>query len=342
MKKLSLLILSLMCIAAFGFSEKLAELPSLNDPTNILIDGNELYIFDPIVMKVFSMKDFRLLRQFGKKGEGPGEMIPHPEMPPNIEILKDSIKICPDRKMLYFSKKGEYIKESRIPFMASQIITFGDIFAVVKIVTNSKGEQLIAVTYFSKDMKEIKVVYTRKRETPEKLGKMEIPTNLLYIRAYKDKLYVVDQVKNFRIDVFDKKGNPLKPIEIDYEKIKVTDEYKTSIFDWMKTQKWFNTMPPDFKSMFTFASYLPAIKNFMIIEDKIYVQTSKEKDNKAEFYIFDLNGKVLKHTFIPIDLTIGKIIESADAYYTFKGNKCYFLVDNYENEVWELHSVDIK
>lgn len=49
-----------------------------------------------------------------------------------------------------------------------------------------------------------------------------------------------------------------------------------------------------------FPRYFPAIKTCLVADKKLYVQTYKEKDEKTEFYIFNINGKLEKKTLIPV------------------------------------------
>jgi hypothetical protein len=281
------------------------------------------------------------LRKFGKKGEGPGELLPHPEISPQLELYNDNVIVSTPRKIVYFSKEGKFLKEKSLRFFSAQIVHLGENYVMSKVTTNPEGIQMIGVIIHDPQFNEIKTVYSRKRKSPMRKGKMVIPPTLLYNRTSKNKLFVFDQIKGFHIDVFDKKGNPLKPIDVSYEPIKVSKAYKNEVMVWLKTQKFYKRLPPQMKNMFAFPQYLPVMKTFLVKADKIYVQTYKEKDNRAEFYIFDFNGKVLKHVFLPVDLLNWKIQASPSALFTFWKNKFYYLFDNVEKEVWELYSTSV-
>ncbi|MCK4890773.1 MAG: hypothetical protein KAS97_12640, partial [Candidatus Aminicenantes bacterium] len=72
-------------------------------------------------------------------------------------------------------------------------------------------------------------------------------------------------------------------------------------------------------------------------DDKIYIQTYKIKEEKFEWIITDLTGKILKKVFLPQN------IESAIAYspITISEGKYYYLKEDIEEETWELHRVDL-
>ncbi len=70
-KKIILLIFSLNVFFVSG--EKRTSFDNVFKPRNFVVEGNDLYIVDGGVIKYFSMKDFKFIRQIGKKGEGPGE-----------------------------------------------------------------------------------------------------------------------------------------------------------------------------------------------------------------------------------------------------------------------------
>jgi hypothetical protein len=61
--------------------KKLAALKEVVNATAIEIDGDELFVLDEVVVYVYSMKDFKLLRKFGREGNGPGEFVYYPVSP---------------------------------------------------------------------------------------------------------------------------------------------------------------------------------------------------------------------------------------------------------------------
>lgn len=81
----------------------------------ILSDDNEtVFVTDRKNFKTFIFdKNGKFVRAFGKKGEGPGEL-----RQMSRPFLVDDLLVFPDRrghKVLYFSKKGEFLKSTVVP-----------------------------------------------------------------------------------------------------------------------------------------------------------------------------------------------------------------------------------
>jgi hypothetical protein len=85
--------------------------------------------------------------------------------------------------------------------------------------------------------------------------------------------------------------------------------------------------------------------HFEIYNDKIYVSTFVRKDNKEKCIIMDLNGNIIGTSYLPIT---GQSSFSASSmgknnrFYGIAGNKFYYLKENEDEEVWELHAAEIK
>ena len=111
MKKTSILII-LLCISFFGFTEKVRTFPDLFNPTRIMVDEDRLYIVEFPHVFIYSLKDFSLIKKVGRKGEGPQEFLPGLNLLP----YPDHIIINSRGKISYFTKTGDFIKEVKCPF----------------------------------------------------------------------------------------------------------------------------------------------------------------------------------------------------------------------------------
>jgi hypothetical protein len=82
-----------------------------------------------------------------------------------------------------------------------------------------------------------------------------------------------------------------------------------------------------------FPDYFPGIEDFQVTDNKIYVSTWKVENGGNEWFIFDLQGKLLKRLFVPI-----AFLMPLEPYpYTVKNDNLYQLIEN-ENEQWELYA----
>lgn len=92
------------------------------------------------------------------------------------------------------------------------------------------------------------------------------------------------------------------------------------------------------KSMIGFPDSFPNIREFFVIGEKIFVLTYSGKPGKEELIVFDNTGKFQKTVNLPL--------QAANAHelypFNFSGDKVYQLLENEENEEWELHAFPVK
>ncbi len=340
MYKMLLLCFLLVGMGTYGLPEKpLHTFADLANPNHIDIQGEELYVLDEAEVKIYSLKNFQFLRKFGKKGEGPGELMPNPEIPLQMNFFKENITLNSPYKRITFSKTGEILSEAPLPFFASQIIPLDNQFITVKNKPTDQGEVHSHVLLLDSQLKELKTLYIYKGLISFKKGKIVIPPRLVFIRSGPDRIFVMSHGNDFQIDIFDPRGKALKPIKMDYPKIKLTEDYKKEITGWLKLQPIFKAVPEAIVKMLYFSEELPTIRNFLVKDKKVYVQTYKKKGDEGEFFIFDFNGKLLKKVFLPG--IAAPVQTNPNATYTVKANRYYYLIENLESENWELHVKEI-
>ena len=154
---------------------------------------------------------------------------------------------------------------------------------------------------------------------------------------YKDRLYIGTTEKGFYFAVFNLDGNLLYEIKKKEENRRITNNEKQKIIDGLKKGMG-DTRWKAYKSRvdITFGEYYPAYKAFFINDDKIYVFRFPE-DEKYEIVILDLKGNTLKKNFKPVK----ELIEISPGFIYIQGGKYYFMRENDEEEVWEIHEVDL-
>jgi hypothetical protein len=98
-----------------------------------------------------------------------------------------------------------------------------------------------------------------------------------------------------------------------------------------------------FKWRLRFPDTLPAILNFSVSNQKVYVVTNKTEENKKsgvkkrEVYIFEVNGKLLKKVFLPI------YENGIEAFpFCIDNEKLYQLVERESDEACELRITGIQ
>ncbi len=341
-KKIITVLVVLLLGCTYGFSRKLAALPELNNPTIIESDGKEIYVLDNVEVKVYSLKDYSLLRTFGKKGHGPGELMPNDEIPLQMQVKNGQVFLNSQTKFIHYSKTGRMIKEKATTFMCMQIVPLANRYAISKVGFDNFGKIFFRIILYNQSLEELKTIYTTgKSSTLRSSGKIIVPANFTYMTVDENRLFVFSgRQEDFIIRVFDTDGRLLKPVTMEYQRPKWTDTFKKEVTQWAKQWTRFRGLPVEVEKLLEFPRYLPAIRNVIAKDSNVYVQTYKKKNNRSEFFIFDRNGKMVNKLFLP-DASPYKVKTNPDITFTITGNKYYYLMENLEKEEWELHETSL-
>lgn len=338
-------VLFLFTLIGSIFAGKIIEFPDLVNPGAINIVGNEIFIVDGCTVKIYSLKTFKLETKFGRKGEGPGEF---KWSPGNVMVLPDYVFIDQFERIYWFSRQGELIKEKK-KSRSSRFIPFnsGNFIVIEEKAGEKPGKINRSIAIYDSELRKIKEPY--KIET--NMSSMVV-NPALNNKNYKHqmiehfwgvdcdrgskKFSVADTRKGCYFEVFSENGSKLYTINKKVEKIRLTEAYKKRRLESFK--KFTGPMWESInKRTFVFPEFFPSILTFLIKDGKIYVSTYNRKNNKTEFIVLDLQGNILKKTFIPV-----KLVYQGIPGFTISKGKFYQIIDNEDTEVWELHIHDIK
>ena len=321
-----------------GFSKKLAVLPQLTSPIMIEISGDELYVLEEAEVYVYSLKDYRLLRKFGKKGEGPGQLMPNTEVPLAMNIVDGTVYLNSQIKMVNYSKEGKFLAEQRIPF-SFQTVPFGKNYASIKISARHNVQTFIA-TLLDPGFNNLEHLYSRERISRSQRGKLSLPPEIIIIRSSGSKLFLFDQQsKGLVINVFDHQGKQLKPIKLDYQRIKTDESFKKDAVAWFKAQPSFRMAAEELREMIYFPDYLPVIRNFLAGKQRLYIQTYKTQNHLSEFLILDFEGRLIKQTYLP-GFANSPLQFNCSNTFIFPDDKYYYLEEHERG--WEINMEELK
>lgn len=335
MKKHTLILFTLiLALTASISAEKLAELPELGKPTLLTIDSDMLYVTEGATIHMYSAKDYKYLGKFGKQGQGPQEFTVQQFQEPMVYIFGDKLVINSISKVSFYTKKGKFIKEIKpdIPMpMRNMIQPVGD-----KYVGLSFGRKDNALTFdiglFSKELK----VEKANMVMPFNTNRFEMPFPALLIYSVDNKI-IAGTNEGFSFNMYDKNLKKTGQITLkEYKKQKMNQTYINRIYEAFK-----GMMPESqynaFKKMMKFKEFFPPYQFFYIDSGKLYALTYLTEDDKSEFYVFDIkSGKMIKRVMLPFQFA--GIIPAASA---IKNNKLYQIIENEDEETWELHATKI-
>ncbi len=102
------------------------------------------------------------------------------------------------------------------------------------------------------------------------------------------------------------------------KKNKIINEFKEDLgSNWQRFEKQVNIK---------FPQYYPPFRTFKVTDGKIFVYTHRKEKGRRQMYIFDFQGKLLK---------LGTIISGYPG--VIYKNFYYYLKENEDTEIWELH-----
>jgi len=359
-KVMFLVILSLLLLASFGLAGHLGTLKEALVPEMIQVSGDELYVLEGATIYVYSLKDLKLLRKFGQKGEGPGELKIMAAVQNSFTVFPDYVFLQGFDKVISFTKQGKLIREQRFS-MITKILPLKEKFVIKTFPFEEKnGKTYWAIKLCDSEIKEIKELY--RQEFPVQFQKSEkaIPmiSDALNFWVYNDKIFIEESPEGFLIEVFDSNGKKLYQIEKKPEKMGVTEEYKKRVENhlkedflhkkvnlfvplhimeagWEAFNKWATLIYPD---------YLPPLRDIFIDNHKIYIQTFKQQDNNQEYLILDLKGNMLKKVYLPVvqpSTFASEMVGLGLKFYAIDKGRFVYLVENQEEEEWDVYMEDI-
>jgi len=331
-------VLFIVMIASVSFlsGQKVVVMEEVLKPSIIAMDDNQIYITDNQTnVLIFNKKDFKFIKQFGKKGEGPKEFMAFAAVTP----LKDKLLINSVGKISFFSKKGIYLNEIKSPAGLGGgfgYIPIKDGYVAQGRAGGSDG-LYSTISFFDEKLKKVKELY-RIKIGEKGFSKIDVLNANVPYQAYQDKVFVTGE-KGFLVNVLNSKGDIVSKIEKkDYKPGEVNEKFKKQIHKTIEKQS-----PQQYaflKDRMVFPKYFPAFSSFYI-DSKVkmlYLFTWKIEKNIIECFVYDMDGKFQNRIDLPIEMQ-GSLRPYPMTIYDWK---LYQLIDNDETEEWEMHITDIK
>lgn len=340
MKKSTYLSILLILFSIFVPGKKLAVLPGLVNPFEFIIDADRIYIPDEATIFIYSLKDYSLIKKFGKEGEGPQEFFLDRAGGNNQVVIffKDNqLLVYSFGRISYFTKDGEYLREIKIPGTVGRWFgALNDKFIGRKFSRDKNHEKYHHILMYDSNFQLIKEIYRHEHPLNLRLNKKFNPLTIdqADFNICDNKIFVIDSERT-RIIIYNEKGEKMLTIIPEVKRVEFTKEDKEELIEDFKFSPMWTRLYARRKSLFQFPDFYPPIRNYYLDagDKRIYVQSyySTTVDN-IEYLIFDFNGKLIKSVMLPFN------IESRSKFYN---GKLYQLMENEEIEEFELHVVEI-
>ncbi len=321
--KILLLISVALLLTNIGYAETI-PLKEVLKPWIIAVDDDQLYVAEKFSIQTFSLGDFKLKKQFGRRGRGPGDfpVILH------VHITSNELAISSLFNLHFFSKDGVYKRELKSTAFSGCFIPLGK--GYVGSASKDEGEVgYFTINLFDSALEKGAEIYRYKHAAQAK-GKVNPLAGEVVFRVFKDMLLVAG--KDDCIHVFDNKGAPRGKIIPAIKKNALTNDYKKQYFRKMKADKRQKIIYEMFRDRLELPSFFPLIRFFLVDDEHIYVISYEQKDHLHKCVTLGLDGKITGQYWVPLvfsDLT-------KPYPFTIHNKTFYQLVDDPDEEVWKL------
>lgn len=221
-----------MLLALLAFGEQIGTIPELLRPNMLDVSGDKFYVVEGTSAMIYSLSDCKLIKKFGKTGEGPGEIPDVKHYPAKVIALHNSLFMEGSNKVLNFGKDGAYKSEIRKKGPILGIVPVGDRYIGIHITQGEDKKIYFALGLYDAELNLQNDIAKALAAQQGRVVSM-IPDALNY-SVYKDKIFVEKSTEGFAIEVYDKDGKKLYDIKGKSEPIKVTEDTKKAFIDYFE------------------------------------------------------------------------------------------------------------
>jgi hypothetical protein len=320
---------SLLCLAIAAVlvlsartasAELVAKLPQVMNPFFLTIADGRIYVVeDSVAVHIYTLdpKGVSFVKTFGRKGQGPGEF----DYIYTIRPFKDHLDIPGSHKLARFSPDGDYISEVAVivGVFKGAAYRLGDGYVVRDLNFDEKGSTT-TIRLYDKNFKLVKEIGAR--TASEGLTKINVVDDYFAPRVAGDRLYVIDAAQDSVVTVYDRNGVMQKKVRLPLEPLKMTGTLRAAVIKPLKDSWTGRTRWEDYEKRLFFPNQTPGLDYFEVLDGKFVVRTYKYRQDKVEFALFDEQGT-------------GRL--SNGILFCFSQGRYFYLRENPEEEVWELH-----
>lgn len=329
-----------------GLPQERRTLAGVFKPEAIRVGGDVLYVVEGATVLVYSLKDGRLVRKIGGPGQGPGELPPVDSWYNTVTVLPEGLFVDGYDKTVLFSKDGRLLKEARKPLGASRMIPVGENFAAVDLDHLEEDVQFQRLLLYDSKGTLLKELARQESPVQSMTRKTEMIPDVLNFAVWDNRIYVERSREGFVLDVFDDHGAFQYRIEKKTKRIAVTKAHQSEAIEQFKTDPFVKQIGfEEFKkfSQFIWPRTLPAIRDLMAADGRIYARTSETRGGKDRWLVMDSKGTTLKSVDLPrVDSAPLMASLCGVNYLAVHDHTFYFLKDNERTDEWELFVEKIK
>ncbi len=336
MKKILVIILILL-ISQSVYSKVAGVLPGLMKPSSIAVGDGRLYVAQEATVLVYDLNTLKLIKKFGKQGQGPEEFPLAFGIPLVVLVEKNHIQVDSPNRITLFTKDGEFIKVIKTKggtfTLGHQPV--GDHYVAVGFIQED-GINYYSINLYDSELNKVKSLAKIKRSI-QQTGAIKVFSDQIQVATHEDKIYLASE-QDFTVYTINTKGDILHTYKMeDYKRVKFEDKHKQLIYDTIEKNPAQRAYLDVFKQRAEFPKYFPAILNLFVMDDLINIVTWEREGEKFKFYLFDTDWKLKDQLYIGFKMQGGL----ASFPTTFNSGNLYQVIEN-DDEEWELHVTSIR
>jgi len=318
------IVFILFCLFIFTqsiYAKKISELTDLLEAANIAVADGKLFVSADNSIYIYSLKDTKLIKKVGKKGEGPNEFKSNPSL-----WVKNNKLYAYGERLHILSLSGDFLRLIKLKrnVFDLDLIDKNYVLREMTSLPQKSGKPILVIRIGLYDKNE-KLIKEFSRIDHKYMDKIELPPSRIMFAVLDNKIFVADARKGLYVDVYDSLGKKLYSINKTYEKKIIPKEYIKKDLEKLKSKTPKNVWLL-LKDKYVYVKYFPAFDKFFVFDGKLYFKTYETKGDKVLFRILGPKGKELKNVFLP-----------NSQIFTVKNGTYYYLKRN-ENDDWVLFS----
>ena len=255
---------------------------------------------------------------------------------PFPQILQDRVLVFSVGKVSYFGKDGTLIREVKIPSGAQWVKQVNKNRYVGFKLKPESDEIYITYNLLDDRLHLLKELY-KGRFILHKDRTRDL-FELTFFAAQGGKIVYAHNDGRFAVDILGPEGQVQARIRRDDKEIPFRKADKEEMFAFYEHHPLYKESFQRIKKRIIIPNKFPAILNCKVADNKIYIITFRVKDRKNECFVYNLDGSLLKRTFIKL---LGESPDKKDTPFSILNDQLFQLVENPDDEQWYLYVSDI-
>lgn len=203
--------------------------------------------------------------------------------------------------------------------------------------------QYSTINIYHPDTNELRELYRQRFAAGR--GEVDAIPDSIHCRVYGEYIYIEQSTESFKIAVYDKTGTLVSTFNPKVRPIRMKQVDKDQALQTMKEDPLINMNGwENYKNStrFHFPAYLPTIRDFVVVDNRVIVQTYQKREETEEYIFLDEKGNIEKRLFLPMSekpVFTEEMMGTGVKYFAFTKESYYRLLN--EEDGCELERVPL-